>query len=228
MVFVCAAQVNELTLNIMASQKNMFFRGLRFGLLLQFAVGPICLLVFNTAGNKGFAASSLAVLAITLVDGLYILLAGLGLAIFLQNTKVKKVVQFFGATVLILFGLDILLGACGLSDQPDVNLFQWGDGGVFFKAAVMTASNPLTIIFWSGVLSATLTAENIRVKQLLPFGLGCVCATAVFLHGVGLAGALAGAFLPLTFLQALNGCVGAVIICFGLRMLRVSRTQTTV
>ena len=203
----------------------MFFKGFRFGLLLQLAVGPICLLVFNTAGNKGFSASSLAVFAITLVDGFYILLAGLGLAVFLQNAKVKKIVQFLGAAVLILFGSDILLGAFGMPDQAGANLFQWGDGGVFIKAAVMTASNPLTIIFWGGVLSATVTSENICAKQLLPFGLGCVCATFVFLHGVGLAGTLAGAFLPLIFLQVLNGCVGAAIICFGLRMLHTARKQ---
>ena len=141
--------------------------------------------------------------------------------LFSAKCKNKKIVQFFGAAVPILFGLDILLGVFGMSDQPVEDLFQWGDGGVFLKAAVMTASNPLTIIFWGGVLSATATSENICAKQLLPFGLGCTCATFVFLHGVG----FAGTFLPLTFLRALNGCVDAVIISFGLRMLRAYRTQ---
>ena len=30
-----------------------YFNGLKFGLLLQIAVGPMCLMVFNTAKNVG-------------------------------------------------------------------------------------------------------------------------------------------------------------------------------
>ena len=31
-----------------------YFSGLRFGMLLQIAIGPMCLMVFNTAKNAGF------------------------------------------------------------------------------------------------------------------------------------------------------------------------------
>ena len=31
-----------------------YFEGLRFGMLLQLAIGPMCLMVFNTAKNQGF------------------------------------------------------------------------------------------------------------------------------------------------------------------------------
>ena len=34
-----------------------YFEGLKFGLLLQFAVGLMCLMVFNTAQNMGFLSS---------------------------------------------------------------------------------------------------------------------------------------------------------------------------
>jgi len=44
----------------------MFLRGVRFGLLLQFAVGPVCLMVFSTAGGLGFPMGALAALAATL------------------------------------------------------------------------------------------------------------------------------------------------------------------
>lgn len=200
---------------------NMLFKGFRFGLLLQFAIGPICLFVFSTASSLGFAASLLASLAVTLVDGVYILLAGLGLAVFMQNTRVKNTVQFFGAIVLLFFGLDIALGFFGISYFPDIHLFREAEGeGVFLKATVMTASNPLTIIFWGGVLSATVASENITAKRLLLFGLGCVCATFTFLQVVGLIGILMGTFLPQIFMKVLNLCVGAVIMYFGFRMLR--------
>ena len=41
-----------------------YFEGLKFGLLLQFAVGPMCLMVFNTAQNTGFLVALSLVIAI--------------------------------------------------------------------------------------------------------------------------------------------------------------------
>lgn len=34
-----------------------YFSGLKFGLLLQIAVGPMCLMVFNTAKNVGLVSA---------------------------------------------------------------------------------------------------------------------------------------------------------------------------
>lgn len=202
-----------------------FLKGLRFGMMLQLAVGPICLLVFNTVGASGFGAASLAVLAVTLVDALYILLAGFGAAALLQKASVRKAVLAGGSAVLILFGLDITGGAFGFSLLTQTGLAQLGfsaapeGGGIFLKAAFLTASNPLTIVFFGGVLSATAAAENFDSSGLFLFGLGCIAATFFFLHGVAAAGTAAKAFLPDALMLALNAGVGVFIIFFGLRML---------
>lgn len=202
----------------------MFIKGFRFGLLLQLAVGPICLLVFNTAGQQGgLVAASLAALAATLVDGLYILLAGLGLTVFLRQEKARKAVQLVGAAVLVIFGLDIAMEALGRPFLPGLDILPETKGtGIFFKAAVLTAANPLTIVFWGGVLSGAVASANIDPKQLWLFGLGCISATFSFLNAVGLLGVLAGSFLSQAFLKILGVGVGLVIIYFGLRMLRAS------
>ena len=54
-----------------------YFSGLRFGMLLQIAIGPMCLMVFNTAKNAGFWVAMSLVLAVALVDAFYIALAAL-------------------------------------------------------------------------------------------------------------------------------------------------------
>ena len=36
-----------------------YFSGLKFGLLLQIAVGPMCLMVFNTSKNVGLVSATL-------------------------------------------------------------------------------------------------------------------------------------------------------------------------
>lgn len=47
----------------------MLFRGLCFGMLLQLAIGPVCLFVFGTAVDQGFTAAFAAVLGTALTDG---------------------------------------------------------------------------------------------------------------------------------------------------------------
>lgn len=45
-----------------------YLDGLKFGMLLQLAIGPMCLLVFNTAKNMGFINALSLVSAIALID----------------------------------------------------------------------------------------------------------------------------------------------------------------
>jgi lysine exporter protein (LYSE/YGGA) len=53
-------------------------------MLLQLAVGPMCLMVFNTAKNVDFLVALTLVLAIALVDAFYIILASLGVSKIFQ------------------------------------------------------------------------------------------------------------------------------------------------
>lgn len=58
----------------------MIFKGFKFGMLLQLAVGPMCLLVFNTSAAHGFSVGMSLVFAITLIDFLFISLSSIELA----------------------------------------------------------------------------------------------------------------------------------------------------
>ncbi|MDR3165057.1 MAG: LysE family translocator [Synergistaceae bacterium] len=198
---------------------SKFLEGLRFGLLLQFAVGPVCLMVFNTAGVLGFSSGALAALAVTLIDGLYIFLAALGVAAFLQGEKAAKIVRCVGACVLAAFGADIASSALGIPLFPQFSLLGGvRTDGVFLKAVLLTASNPLTIIFWGGVFSANVTGRDLNGRRLLCFGAGCAAATFIFLNAVVLAGSVVKTFLPREVMVFLNVCIGIILIFFALKM----------
>jgi threonine/homoserine/homoserine lactone efflux protein len=176
-------------------------------------------MVFNTAGNSGFLMGSLAALAVTLVDAGYIFLAAAGTSVFLRNKWVKKIVSFVGAGVLALFGLDAAAGALGFSILPKLALFaDSGTENVFLKAVLMTASNPLTIVFWGGVFSAR--AALMEGGRLWFFGAGCAAATLFFLNAVAMGGSLASSFLPYEVMKLLNLTVGVAILFFAVKMAR--------
>ena len=198
----------------------MIFKGFRFGMLLQFAIGPMCIMVFNTATTYGFLNGLFLVLAITLVDGLYITLSGLGVAIIINKEKVKRVFKWLGFIVLLLFGLNTIVQGISSTIIPDISFnADTTNQSVFMQGLLLTASNPLTIIFWSGVFSAQVAENHLSKKQLILFSFGCILSTIIFLTAVALCGSLLKGFLPSILIQGLNILVGVILIVLGFRLL---------
>lgn len=199
---------------------GMILKGFRFGLLLQFAVGPMCLFVFHTATTYGFINGLSLVFAIALIDAFYIGLSCVGVAAIINRKQVKAGVKLAGCLVLVLFGVNTIMGVFGRNLLPDIQLFsQVSSSSLFIKGMLLTASNPLTIIFWSGMFSTQMIENNWNKGQLTFFAAGCVIATIVFLSGVAFLGSVVRGFLPPIVIQLLNIAVGFVLIFFGLKLL---------
>ena len=64
--------------------------GTRFGLLLQLAVGPVCLFVLRTGSEQGAGRGLVAVAGVSLVDALYIALAGLGVTRWAESGRARR------------------------------------------------------------------------------------------------------------------------------------------
>ena len=198
----------------------LLWKGFRFGLLLQFSIGPVCLLVFHTSGSFGFWPTLLMIIGIAMVDALYILLAAVGVASVLHHRNVCLFIQVFGCAVLFLFGLDTILSVFHLSILPSIQFFSGiRSSNLFLQGILVTASNPLTILFWGGVFSTKAVEENLARKGLFMFGAGCVLATLIFLTITAGIGTVISSFLPQKVLNILNIAVGLVIILFGIKLL---------
>ena len=194
-----------------------YLDGLKFGMLLQLAIGPMCLLVFNTAKNMGFINALYLVSAIALIDAFYICLAGIGVSRLLVQERVKKCVSVTGAFVLCLFGINMILEVVGrdivlhISSDSDVQ-------SVFVQGLILTLSNPLTIVFWGTVLTQKMIKEQLRRSELIFFSAGLVSATVFFLTGIAILGTEMKEFLPDTISNGMNVVVGVVIVYFGIKM----------
>lgn len=197
----------------------MLIKGFKFGMLLQIAVGPVCLFIFGTSVENGFWQAMQGVAAVTLVDSLFIIGAILGMAAILEKKEgAKTFFKYFGASILILFGLQTLLGVFGLSILPDINLFRSvSSGSAFPKVLLLTLSNPLTIMFWAGVFSSKIVEDGLGRKEMYLFGVGAVLSTLLFMTFVSALGSVAGIFIPEAAMSVLNGLVGLILIGFGLR-----------
>lgn len=197
----------------------MVIKGFKFGMLLQIAVGPVCLFIFKTSVERGLAEAMSGVAAVSFVDALFIIAAILGVAALLEkNNSTKIFFKYFGALVLVLFGLQTLLGVFGMSILPDINIFgNAGASTTFFKVLLLTMSNPLTIMFWAGVFSSRIVEENMDRKDMYLFGAGAVLSTLFFMTLVSIIGNAAGVFVSGIVMSILNFVVGSVLVGFGLK-----------
>ncbi|WMJ77706.1 MULTISPECIES: LysE family translocator [unclassified Sedimentibacter] len=202
----------------------MIIKGLKFGMLLQFAVGPMCLMVFNTSALYGVFYSLYLVFAITLIDALYIALSCVGVAAVINREKVNAVVKMVGCSVLVLFGANTIASAFDLSLLPNIRLFSSASSGnLFIQGLLLTASNPLTIVFWSSMFSTQMMENKWNKKQLFLFAVGCIMATIIFLTVIAVMGSMLSSFLPSAVVRILNVTVGIFLIFFGIRLLRKKR-----
>lgn len=197
----------------------MILKGLRFGMLLQIAVGPVCLFIFQTAVTSGFFVALTGVVGIAIIDALYILAAIYGIGALLNRyEKAKRIIKYLGALVLIIFGLSNLLGIFGVSMLPSLNfLSTQSTESVFFKVLILTLSNPLTMLFWVGVFSTKVSEEDMDLKDMYFFGFGAVMSTIIFLTIISVVGNFVNNFLDPFLLSLLNCIVGLVLIGFGVK-----------
>ena len=197
----------------------MLVKGFRFGMLLQFAVGPVALFIFQTALLSGFVTATTGVIGAALVDAVFVVAAVIGIGAIIQKKKAALVMKICGALILIAFGISTVLGVFGLSFIPGFNLAQGVEAGsVFQRAVLITASNPLTIIFWAGVFSARLAEGDMAGSEAYTFGSGAVLATLFFLTLIAVIGTTSGRFLSAPVIQVMNAAVGLLLIYFGVRM----------
>lgn len=67
----------------------MLKKGFFFGMTLQFAVGPVCIFIFQTASFRGFLTAETAVLATVFFDLIFMLAAFFGVAAVIKCKRIK-------------------------------------------------------------------------------------------------------------------------------------------
>ncbi|MCX8131307.1 MAG: LysE family transporter [Clostridia bacterium] len=209
----------------------MIVKGFRFGMLLQLAVGPVCVFIFNLASNRGFTEGIFAVIGVTLIDALYILLATVGISKLVDLKRHERLFTIIGASVILLFSLNIILGAaCSIDIFPQLSGIAGNVNALsgFWQAVILTVSNPITILFWSGVFSVKIIEHKMGKTDVLFFGIGAALSTFVFLSLIVCLGMLFHSFLSETFTKLLNIIIAIILIHFSVTNLVKKRKRSDI
>lgn len=199
----------------------MLIKGFKFGMILQLAIGPICIYVLNLAVSLGFIWAELAVLGTAFTDGIEIILAIIGVGLILEKSSTaKKILKVFGICILVIYGMSMVLSAVNISIIPSFDI-PFVSGNTFITAILLALSNPLTIVFWAGVFSAKIIEENMKGSDLYYFALGCVLATLFFLSLIALVGSMFSAIIPSNVIKITNVIVGVFMLFFAYKNTKI-------
>lgn len=198
--------------------------GMLTGLFLQLALGPVFFYILGITMAGSYMNSLAGILAVTLVDYIYIILSLIGIGKLLQENKIKKIFGIISSIILILFGGMILYKGLIFSNAPgQAGSVVWTPFRSFISCFVLTMSSPLTIVFWSSVFSAKAIEKNYKKGQLIIFGIGTGLSTFLFLSSSMMILSLLKSNIPDLMVRILNCIVGVVLIYYG-----IARTVKTI
>jgi len=205
---------------------KIFRNGLSTGLLLQLAIGPVFFFIANLTIQRTILDGLVAVLAVTIVDYIYITLAILGVGKLLENKKVKKAFGVISSVILILFGWIMIKGVIGSDIAASANAFSANLFTSFTSVFVLTISSPLTIVFFTSLFAAKAVELNYTKRELLIFGLSTGSATFLFLGASVILFSIIGGVIPVMLIKLLNILVGFVLIGYGtIRLVKVTQNS---
>ena len=150
-------------------------QGMGFGLILQISVGPVCIAVLHKGIDQGFRHAFAMSWGAALVDALYIVLSVVGVSALLQFQSARIIIGLGGAVLLLLFGLRYLRAP---AEKTRIQQRSESPFRSFAYGVVLTLTNPLTILFWAGVLGAMMSTRTFGgTWGVFYFAAGCVPAT---------------------------------------------------
>jgi threonine/homoserine/homoserine lactone efflux protein len=194
---------------------KIFRNGLATGLLLQLAIGPVFFFIVNLTLQRTILDGFVAVLAVTMVDYLYITLAILGVGKLLERKKVKQVFGIISSTVLIIFGSMIIKDVIGRDVSIKANTTSSNLLTSFTSVFFLTISSPMTIVFFTSLFATKAVEFNYTKRELFIFGLSTGSATFIFLGTSVILFSSIGGAIPIMLIKLLNMGVGILLIGYG-------------
>lgn len=195
-----------------------FLKGLAFGLIFIFSIGPAFFLLIQTSLEKGFRKAAFLALGISLGDILFVLMILKGVTSLLEEPPVRFWASIIGVGLLIIFGLYTFFKPPRISPRHE----QHSPEGImrsFFAGLFFNLLNPSTVIFWLSLVSIVHINLGYTGNEKVLFFAGVLCTIlSTDLTKSYLAQKLKR-FLTTRAVSIINKTVGIILMGFGLRLL---------
>lgn len=203
----------------------LLLKGLVIGLSIAATVGPMSMLCIQRTLDRGWLVGMLSGLGIATADGLYGLVAGLGLTAIMHLLISQQLwIRLIGGLFLVYLGLKTIL-TCAIASAAKVQertkkmtVFT-GLLGIYLSMLLLTLTNPLTIlsfiVIFAGVGLGASAGSGDALLLVLGVFLGSVSWWLILTSVVSFIRTKLNARLLLW----INRASGAILLAFGIAAL---------
>jgi threonine/homoserine/homoserine lactone efflux protein len=129
-------------------------KGVLYGVVLAFLIGPVFFTIIQTSIERGFANGAYVAAGVTISDSLYILIAYLGLSQIVDNPSLRLYLGYGGGLVLFLFGMYyLLIKSRRLMVYEHMEVKARSPWRCMAKGFIINGLSPMVLLFWVGTVS---------------------------------------------------------------------------
>jgi threonine/homoserine/homoserine lactone efflux protein len=194
------------------------WKGLVFGIILSFIVGPVFFALIQTSIQKGFKAGAFLALGVSISDSLFIVLTFSGISKISDNIQFKFLLGITGALIMIAFGLISILKPIPEKGLAVDSLKSNSYLRKIIKGFLLNTVNPFVLIFWIGIAGLVTIEMSYSFNQASLFYIGVISMVLTMdITKSFMATKLRTVVTP-HFMKIMNRGVGIVLILFGIRL----------
>src|SRR5210317_373564 len=195
------------------------YKGLLFGLLLSFLLGPVFFALLQTSIEKGFKAGVFMAIGVSLSDSFYMFLTYSGVSFLSENIQVKFILGLVGSFIMVGLGLFTFLKPVPKKGLKQPHFTSNNYFRKILKGFILNSINPFILIFWLGVAGMITIELHYSFDQAFLFYLGVIVTVlSADITKSFLANKIRDMITP-RFMKILNRAVGMGLILFGFRLL---------
>lgn len=194
-------------------------KGLLFGLVLSFLIGPVFFALLQTSIEKGFKAGMFMAIGIALSDSLYIFISYTSISFFSDNVQIKFILGLVGSLIMIGFGITTFV-----KPVPRRGLAQsFSETNNYFrkilKGFLLNGINPFILLFWIGVAGLVTIEMEYSFDQASLFYIGVIAMVLTADITKAFISQRLRSWMTPRFMKILNRSVGITLVLFGVRIL---------
>jgi threonine/homoserine/homoserine lactone efflux protein len=198
----------------------IILKGIYFGAVLTFLVGPVFFTIIQTSAERGFPKGVLVALGVSISDFFYVVVCYLGLIKLIESPSFRDQMAFVGGGILILFGLYSLIVKARKSMMPAKAATETRSYRYVLKGFFINAFSPMVPILWIGYISvASIDLKLVKDSEFAVFF--ATMLITVLLTDIAkayLAGKLSTLVTPQRMMW-MNVIVGIALLIYGVRLI---------
>jgi L-lysine exporter family protein LysE/ArgO len=195
----------------------MVLRNLFLGITLAAPIGPAGVAVIQNGLRHGFTRAFFTGLGVTMADATFLLVVFFGLSSFLDISIVKVTIWCFGAGVLLYFGYR---GIRGAKDGYDLEADTIATArNPFLVGYLVNASNPISVVWWSGVFGSLLSETIGSTSRLMALANSSTILIGILVwhSSISILTHWGRRFLNERVTRSISMIAGSALLLFGLR-----------